>query len=132
MGSEMCIRDSIDTVSGDSTDYSAHIEEYRLDLSPGSHIISFKMEAATGDTWGIGLLKVNLQRMIPVAETKNIKEISSVMFNNFTGSLSVVPSSRLFLYSLLNFLITFDRLQFYYFHSQNLSLYSEILLKNIN
>ena len=54
------------------------------------------------------------------------------MFNNFTSSLNLVPGSRIFTYTLTNFMTAFDRLQFYYFHKQNLSYYSEVMLSNVN
>jgi hypothetical protein len=46
--------------------------------------------------------------------------------------LNSVPGNRIFVYTLMNFLSTFDRLQFYYYHKQNLSYYSYILLSNVN
>lgn len=54
------------------------------------------------------------------------------MLNNLTTTLNTVPGSRIFVYTFMNFLSTFDRLQFYYFHRQNLSYYSYILLSNVN
>ena len=58
--------------------------------------------------------------------------MGDIMFNNLTSGLNAVPGSRVFFYTILNFLSTFDRLQFYYFHKQNLTYYSEILLSNAN
>jgi hypothetical protein len=54
------------------------------------------------------------------------------MLNNITLGLNSVPGNRLFLFILTNFMITFDRLQLYYFHRQNLTYYSEVLLSNAN
>lgn len=42
--------------------------------------------------------------------------ISMIMLNNLTTSLNSLPGNRVFVYTLMNFLNTFDRLQFYYFH----------------
>jgi hypothetical protein len=52
------------------------------------------------------------------------------MLNNLTFFLNAVPGNRVFFYVLTNFMITFDRLQLYYFHRQNLTYYSEALLSN--
>ena len=49
-----------------------------------------------------------------------------------TDKLNSIAGSRIFLSTILSFLSTFDRLQFYYFHRQNLSYYSEKLLSNVN
>lgn len=54
------------------------------------------------------------------------------MLNDFTRTLNSVPGNRIFLSAIMNFLITFDRLQLYYFHRHNLSYYSNVLLANIN
>lgn len=43
------------------------------------------------------------------------------MMNNFTTSVNNYPGNRIFLYTITNFMLAFDRLQFYYFHKQNLS-----------
>ena len=57
---------------------------------------------------------------------------TSVFLENFTESVNLFPGSRVFTYSLTNFLLTFDRLQFYYYHNQNLTYSSYILLHNAN
>ena len=54
------------------------------------------------------------------------------MMNNFTTSVNSYPGNRIFLYTITNFMLAFDRLQFYYFHRQNLSSYSNVLLANVN
>lgn len=54
------------------------------------------------------------------------------MLNDYTRFLNQMPGNRIFLSTLMNFLITFDRLQLYYFHHHQLSYYSNILLANIN
>ena len=42
----------------------------------------------------------------------------------------MVPGNRIFIKSLTDYLLTFDRLEFYYLHKQNLSEYSSILFNN--
>ena len=46
--------------------------------------------------------------------------------------MNKLPGNRIFSYTLTNFLSTFDRLQFYFFHKQNLTYYSYVLLSNAN
>ena len=58
--------------------------------------------------------------------------MNALLSNNFTSSMNAVPGSRIFAYSLTNFLVNFDRLQFYYYHKHNLTFYSEIFLSKIN
>lgn len=41
--------------------------------------------------------------------------------NQLTLILNKIPGNRIFLFTLTNFMLTFDRLQFYYFHRQNLT-----------
>ena len=52
--------------------------------------------------------------------------------NNFTTGTNTFPGNRIFFFTITNFMRTFDRMQFYYFHKNNLSEYSTILLSNIN
>jgi hypothetical protein len=42
--------------------------------------------------------------------------------------INKIPGSRIFLNAFMGFYINFDRLQFYYFHDQNFTEYSTILL----
>ena len=49
-----------------------------------------------------------------------------------TSALNSLPGSRIYLSTVLGFLSALDRLQFYYFHRQNMSFYSEKLLYNVN
>ena len=54
------------------------------------------------------------------------------MMNNFTQGVNSYSGNRMFLYTITNFMLTFDRLQFYYFHRHNLTEYSNMLLSNVN
>ncbi len=48
----------------------------------------------------------------------------------FMQILNQYPGSRVFFMFLMNFNINLDRLQFYYFHHQNFTEYSLILIEN--
>ena len=55
------------------------------------------------------------------------------MFNNsYVSSLNSIPGSRVFFSFLMNFYISFDRLQFYYFHKQNFTQYAQIFLSSVH
>jgi hypothetical protein len=70
---------------------------------------------------------------VPAQMDSNFADaVSELMLNNYTQALNKIPGSRIFAYTLTNFLSAFDRLQFYYYHEQNLSYYSEILVSNVN
>lgn len=58
--------------------------------------------------------------------------MSDSVLNNLTTTLNKMPGSRVFFHTLSGNMLTFDRLQFYYFHRHNLSVYSFILLSDIN
>ncbi len=58
--------------------------------------------------------------------------ITLIMLNKFTLFLNRIPGNRIFFSVLMNFLITFDRLQLYYFHNQNFTYYATVLLSNVN
>jgi hypothetical protein len=47
-------------------------------------------------------------------------------------TLTRIPGSRIFLGDIMSFFINFDRLQFYYYHDRNYSIFSDILLAEIN
>ena len=52
--------------------------------------------------------------------------------NPITKAVNSVPGNRMIFYSVMSFMITFDRLQFYYFHRHNLTEASTVLLSNID
>ena len=114
-----------------TTNYSTHIAQHAIFLSPGSHLLNLKMSGASVDALGAHVSHVALRKMIPLDE-EFVFVMKNLMLNNFTSSMNIVPGSRIFTYTLTNFLVNFDRLQFYYYHKQNLSYYSEIFLSNIN
>ena len=58
--------------------------------------------------------------------------MNSLVGNNVTSSLNSLPGSRVYFSAILGFLSTFDRLQFYYYHRQNLTYFSERLLSSVN
>ena len=114
-----------------TTNYSTHIAQHTIFLSSGSHILNIKMSGASADALGAHVSHIALRKMIPLDE-EFVFVMKTLMLNNFTSSMNIVPGSRIFTYTLTNFLVNFDRLQFYYYHKQNLSYYSEIFLSNIN
>ena len=58
--------------------------------------------------------------------------ISNVQMNAITKAVNSIPANRMLFYSVMSFMITFDRLQFYYYHRQNLTESSTALLSNID
>ena len=58
--------------------------------------------------------------------------IEKVINNRLTLYANEIPGDRIFLRAFTDHMITFDRLRFYYFHRQNLTQYSTIMLSNIN
>jgi hypothetical protein len=73
----------------------------------------------------------NNARLISISdETANL--IQSALGNSFTAGLVQLPGSRILFGDLMSFSINFDRLQLYYYHNRNYSLYSNILLEYIN
>ena len=58
--------------------------------------------------------------------------MNNLVGNNVTSSLNSLPGSRVYFSAILGFLSTFDRLQYYYYHRQNLTYFSERLLSSIN
>lgn len=64
----------------------------------------------------------------PVA---NIGQPFELLYS-FTEGINKFPGNRVFLETLTDYLITFDRLQFYFYHKQNLTQNSYALLANVN
>ena len=52
--------------------------------------------------------------------------------NAITKAINSIPANRMIFYSVMSFMITFERLQFYYYHRQNLTESSTALLSNID
>ena len=50
------------------------------------------------------------------------------MLDDFTTAVNKMPGGRIFMETVTDFLPVFDRLQFYYYHKHNMSLYSNILV----
>ena len=88
------------------------------------------MTSAT-DAIGAHLSHVSVRKMT-LFDEEFAAAMDALLLNNVTSSMNAVPGSRIFTYTLTNFLVNFDRLQFYYYHKQNLSYYAEIFLSNIN
>ena len=73
-----------------------------------------------------------MQELLPIQDSSLHALTEYLFWNNVTNKLNSLPGSRIYFYSILNYLSSFDRLQFYYFHRQNLSYYSERILSSIN
>ena len=61
-----------------------------------------------------------------------LESLGGVVFNNITKGVNSLPGNRVLFYGFSSFMITFDRLQFYFYHHQNLTQESETLLSSIN
>ena len=95
-------------------------------------LLSMQLFGYVPDHIGVHVSQVSLKKLIPIESQDFEQNVHSIIFNNFTSSMNLVPGSRIFAYTLTNYMTSFDRLQFYFYHQQNLSYYSEILLSNIN
>ena len=95
--------------------------------------LNMSMYGYTPDGFAPHVGFVSLKELIPFPTEKFKKQlISDLMLNDFTTSINKVPGNRIFLYTITNYLTSFDRLQFYYLHKHNFTEYSELLLSNIN
>ena len=81
--------------------------------------------------YGFSLSNFRLQRIEGISEPL-LAVIENAVLNNATKILNKLPGSRIYFSTILSFLSTFDRLQFYYYHNQNFSSYSKLLLSTIN
>ena len=90
------------------------------------------MYGTVPDGYGIRVSNITMQRLILMADPILDSVIGGLLFNNLTSAVNSLPGSRVFLYSISNFFSAFDRLEFYYYHKQNLTYYSNVLLSNIN
>ena len=61
-----------------------------------------------------------------------LESLGEVVFNNITKGVNSLPGNRVLFYGFSSFMITFDRLQFYFYHHHNLTQESETLLSSIN
>jgi hypothetical protein len=134
-------------------DYGYLKAERPLNLLTGSSFLDMFMTGSiTGDSNGIIISGIYLRRIIPNSEintttnsTSNnttdstsltlsteIALMSDTIFNNLTTTLNKIPGSRIFFHTLSGYMLTFDRLQFYYYHRNNLTFYSELLLGNVD
>ena len=134
-------------------DYGYLKAERPLNLLTGSSFLDMFMTGSiTGDSNGIIISGIYLTRIVPNSEINNTtnstsnnttdltsptrsKEIalmSDSICNNLTRNLNKIPGSRIFFHIISGHMPTFDRLQFYYYHRNNLTFYSELLLGNVD
>lgn len=58
--------------------------------------------------------------------------ISAILNNTFASTLNQIPGSRIIGNLLMRFYKNFDRLEFYYFHIENKTIFSDMFLKAIS
>ena len=82
------------------------------------------------DRNGIYIDDVFLAEYIEINSNYNKwKDLLEYCFSNkFIQLIDKFPGSRLFFKYVMNFYINLDRLQFYYYHNQNFTQYSDFLL----
>jgi hypothetical protein len=114
-----------------------------VNLSAGVNSLKFSMQGAA-DGMGIYLDNVNLQEVMQNSTTGTFDDniglmmegslllLRSMVNNSFNSILNQLPGSRIFLGFLMGFNIEIDRLQFYYYHKQNLTEYATIFLEAIH
>jgi hypothetical protein len=136
----------IDTVYINQSNYQiGQINNYSrsVNLSAGVNSLKFAMRGAA-DGMGIYLDNVNLQEVIQNSTTTGTFDenvgllmegslllLRSMVNNSFNSILNQLPGSRIVLGYLMGFNIEIDRLQFYYYHKQNLTEYATIFLEAI-
>ena len=64
-----------------------------------------------------------------VTENKMLESIINKNFYNYPRILNKIPGGRYVFYSILGFISPFDRLHLYFYHPQNLTYYSRLLLE---
>ena len=125
------------------SNYIDHIFEIIVNATVGNLLLDVHETNTINDTFGSYLGDIQLKQLIliegsnaalvPLSSTLgSVRVIASPLLDNVTGSINKLPGNRIFAKTLSGFLLAFDRMQFYYFHQQNLTFYSEILLSNAN
>ena len=89
--------------------------------------LSFQQFGGAADMQGPIITGVIVQELVPQALYTVVDIIDKV-----TVGTNNMPGNRIFFYALTSFMTSFDRLQLYYFHRQNISEYSNILLSTVN
>ena len=95
--------------------------------------ISFKMFNTVPDRNGIAILHVSLQELIVPKSQGNeiigdstgdtlLNELIFILLdNNAVSFINKIPGNRIFFNWLADYIRSFDRLRFYYYHHQNLT-----------
>ena len=120
------------TVTTNEATYHSHIKGVVIEAPAENLTLSLKQMGTPRGGYGILVSNIKMQKLVPTQDSTLEGLTNSLFWNNMTDNLNSLPGSRIFLSSILGFLSAFDRLQFYYFHRQNLSFYSEKLLSNVN
>lgn len=140
---------SLANLTTTTSNYVGNMNQFLVTGSPGMMNISFQEFGTVPEGLGVLLIGVFLQELVPIpspptppptppatptstssTDSTALAVFNGIMLNNFTTGTNSFPGNRIFLYTITNFMLTFDHLQFYYFHRHNLSYYSDILLSN--
>ena len=99
----------------------------------GNLTISMMMTGGANDCWGTVVTNVSVFKVYRPIENQQFESFVSLMMNNnATTFMNQLPGNRIFLNFLVNQYRLMDRMEFYYYHKQNLTFYSEVFLSNIN
>ena len=116
--------------------FTDHIFETTFKVAQGLMIFDIFEANTINDTFGSYLGGVEVREMIPIYPLSEmlgpLAPLSYPLLEQTTGSINKIPGNRIFFETLSDFLISFDRLQFYFYHRHNLTYNSYLLLSNIN
>lgn len=123
--------------------YSYQKFQVEVDLPVGANELKMQMhQGLPPDNFGLFVTGAYVQQLIPhptnstnpsqASKSTEIATLETLITNPFSQLSNKAQGGRIFLRALSDHMITFDRLRFYYFHRQNLTEYSTLLLSNIN
>lgn len=83
---------------------------------------------------GINIMEVSVQQVLSTSEKEAVINglLDFIITNEAATSINKLPGSRIIVSCVADFMKIFDRLQFYYYHHQNLTYYSTMLLTVVN
>ena len=122
-------------MDADVNNYTTQISETVVSLSSGNVSLRIRMHGYTPNAVGAHVGLVSLTEFFtydtstndnaqPSSYLAELELFQDVMTNQFSSHLNAIPGNRIVFHTLTNYLVSFDRLQFYYYHKQNLTEYS--------
>ncbi len=99
-----------------------------IKLKEGYNKISFTSEGRN-DSFGFRIFDIKIRRVID----SEIESLHDKLFNanSILFNIGAIPCARIIFAELVNFMISFDRMQLYYYHHRTYSYYYEIFIKGM-